>query len=115
MYVNILVFLGSVPVMSEDSKMKSDSPSGEDSLENKLGMQQVDANDKGSRYAKTFQVFQQMGLLEHALQMAKLCKENEQLQQKINKLEAEVNESSQKARQDLKEKLEQTEKDLPTE
>ena len=93
--------------MSEEGKTKPNPPSGGDPSENKTDTLQTDNGNKSSRYAKTFQVFQQMGLLEHALQIAKLCKENEQLQQRINKLEAEVNESSQKARQDLKEKLEQ--------
>ena len=83
---------------------KTDNPNDQNSSEDKKDAPQT-KNDKESRFTKTFQVFQQMGLLEYALQVAKLCKENEQLQLKINKLEMEVNESSQKAKQDLQEKL----------
>lgn len=86
---------------------QGDLPVGQSSSENEQKQQDGKKEDNDSRYAKTFQVFQQMGLLEYTLEMAKLCKENEQLQMKIDKLEKEVNESSQKARQGLKEKMEE--------
>lgn len=93
--------------MSERNDLKSDGPSRQSSLESDTDISQSRNEGTESRYAKTFQVFQQMGLLEYALQMAKLCKENEQLQAKLNKLEMKVNESTKKARKGLEEKLEQ--------
>ena len=110
--------------MSEEGEQKTEQPNEGSASESKIDTLQTADNGaesssgsttdklpakdstKESRYGKTFQVFQQMGLLEYALQISKLSKDNEQLQQKINKLEKEVNKSSQKTSQDLKDKLE---------
>lgn len=64
-----------------------------------------DKDSQNSRFAKTVKVFQQTGLLECTLQTAKLIQENEKLQQKIDHLEKETNEATQKARKDLREHL----------
>jgi hypothetical protein len=124
-------------IMSEQSEMTTSPPNDQNSAENVMDVisqnetetssennmaasQTKNDSNKGSRYAKTFQALQQMGLLDYAMQLATLCKENEQLQQKINKLEMEVNESSQKTKPGLKEKLQQvsqtanTTDDVPT-
>ena len=100
------------PIDNGACERKMDLPQTTDNRESSSGSQMESTkseskDDKDSRYGKTFQVFQQMGLLDYALQMAKLSKDNEQLQQKINKLEMEVNEGSRKAGQALKDKLEQ--------
>ena len=106
--------------MSEEGEPKTELPNDDSASESKEETLQAagnsDASSSGSkmdklpsresRYGKTFQVFQQMGLLDYALQISKLSKDSEQLQEKINKLEMEVNESSQKTSQDLKDKLE---------
>lgn len=95
--------------MSESNNVDSDLSKNLNLVEKPADGDEASGKDgaKDHRYAKTYQVFQQMGLLEYTLQMAKLCKESELLQQKINSLEKEVNESSQKARKGLKEKLDQ--------
>ena len=93
---------------SEEGESKVEPAADGVSSEAKAEMHSQTENDnKESRYAKTFQVFKEMGLLEYALEMAKLSKENEQLQQKIDALEREVNKSSQKVNKGVTGKLDQ--------